>query len=141
MMKKDFKNRHATRRRTPAESRRRLVIGASVLGCLLVISGLVAVGYSQPQIFQYWVSKSRQHLHRDLAKVKQLAVKTKEGPPPIHFEFYTALPNMQVGNVPSLPKAATPVAKVNTRPVIVSANELEKEFSAHIKQFEANKKR
>lgn len=142
MKKKDFKTRHAAARRrtTPAEARRRLVFGVSIVGSLFVVGGLVAAGWSHPQVFQHWVSASRQHLHHDIAKVKQLAANKKEGPPPIQFEFYTALPKMQVGNALLVSKPVITASQQN-KPVFVSAHELEKEFSAHIKQVEANKKR
>lgn len=139
-MKKDFKNRNATRRRTPAQNRGRWLIFAGSLCGLLVVGGLIAAFSMRPQLMQHWVSASRHHLHQDLVKVKQLAAKKKEGPPPIHFEFYTALPNMQVGNALSVSKKPAP-APVIKKPVIVSANELEQELSAHIKQYEATKKR
>lgn len=139
-MKKDFKNRNATRRRTPAENRGRSLLFAGSLCGLLIVGGLITAFSMRPQLMQHWVSASRHHLHQDLAKMKQLAIKKKEGPPPIHFEFYTALPKMQVGNALPISKPA-PVTVVKTKPVIVSANELERELSAHIKQYEATKKR
>ncbi|MFZ2315193.1 MAG: hypothetical protein WAW86_06000 [Gammaproteobacteria bacterium] len=139
-MRKDFKNRNATRRRTPAQNRGRWVILAGSLGGLLVVSGLIAAFSMRPELMQHWVNASRHHLHQDIAKVKELAAKQKEGPPPIHFEFYTALPKMQVGSaLPVSKPQPAPVAKI--KPVIVSANELEQELSAHIKQYEATKKR
>jgi hypothetical protein len=42
-----------------------------------------------------WVSERKTHLNQGLVKVKRLAA-NKDVPPEIHFEFYTALPGMQV---------------------------------------------
>ena len=41
-----------------------------------------------------WVTEHKQHLHQELAKVKQLSTHQNEADQQIHFEFYTTLPNM-----------------------------------------------
>lgn len=42
-----------------------------------------------------WMAERKNHINQNLEKVKRVAV-NDENAPPIHFEFYTALPNMQV---------------------------------------------
>ncbi len=43
-----------------------------------------------------WIAERKVRLHQGITKVKQIAVNKNEAEPAIHFEFYTALPNMQV---------------------------------------------
>jgi cell division protein FtsN len=60
-----------------------------------------------------WVAERKNHLNKNLEKVKQVAVRKSEPAPPIHFEFYTALPNMQV---------PLPEMEKNENPIVATAN-------------------
>lgn len=99
------------------------------LALVLFIGGVGVLGYQHGQsapgihlVSSYysrittWIAERRTHLVRgSFAKVKQLAAK-EEAPPQIHFEFYTALPTMQVNADQPLtvasetPKVVTPVS-------------------------------
>ncbi|MBV9575046.1 MAG: SPOR domain-containing protein [Gammaproteobacteria bacterium] len=102
-----------------------------------------------------WIAKHKTHLQNGLAKkvekVKAKLANRSEGEQPIHFEFYSTLPTMQV-SVPSM-SDAEPKSKVvavanktsdeiitSSLPVtapasIVNADELEQEVSDHLKQI------
>jgi len=45
--------------------------------------------------FKDWTAEHKNRINQNLEKVKRVAVNDANSPP-IHFEFYTALPNMQV---------------------------------------------
>jgi len=76
---------------------------ASVLGAVIFI---VYLHMRHPQVeilvsayfsrMKTWVSERKSHLNQGLVKVKRLAANKSDPAPEIHFEFYTALPNMQV---------------------------------------------
>src|SRR5580698_3378361 len=43
-----------------------------------------------------WITERKAHLHQSMVKVKRIAVNKNEVEHEVHFEFYTALPSMQV---------------------------------------------
>src|SRR3990167_2707059 len=67
-----------------------------------------------------WIGDHKAHVRQNVVKVKQLVTNKEETEPAIHFEFYTALPDMQV-TVPGSVSAVSQVKK------IVTASDLEKE--------------
>lgn len=96
---------------------------------------------------QIWIAARKNHLQKGVvrdtaAKTQSFAVSKHQAPAPIHFEFYTALPNMQVtlpAPVMEVQKKEDRVAAVKKSPavnkvVVVSAEELEKELSRHFMQ-------
>jgi len=44
----------------------------------------------------HWFSERKQHLHQGIEKVKQMTKNQETTPEQIHFDFYTALPAMQM---------------------------------------------
>jgi hypothetical protein len=56
-----------------------------------------------------WMTERKEYLHNDIEKVKRIAVNSEEAPP-VQFEFYNALPNMQVAI--SAPSVETPKKKI-----------------------------
>lgn len=96
---------------------------------------------------ELWVAARKDHLQKGLAnetvaKKKTISPQKNDAPKPLHFEFYTALPNMQV--TPSQPALEAKQAEIKvvadkkiaaSQPkAIVSREELEKELSDHFKQ-------
>lgn len=68
-----------------------------------LLSAKVSSYYAQANS---WMTERKQRLHQNIEKVKQIAVNQKDANQDIHFEFYSALQNMQV-NVPGTSPAAT----------------------------------
>lgn len=157
-MRKDFAKRKYTTKKT---SPFRWAWWSS--GCALIIF-FGALSYS---FFQYkqgklnspslvshfasienWVSARTQHLQKKpvselkVSKAKSVATAKHPYVQPVHFEFYTALPNMQVmmsDPVLAMKKnddtvVATKKVAALKGAVVVSAEELENELSKHIKQ-------
>lgn len=58
-----------------------------------------------------WMHERNHQIHQNIVKVKQLAVNNKAPHQEIHFEFYTALPNMRV-TVPDVDKRDATVRAV-----------------------------
>lgn len=92
-----------------------------------------------------WLAERKNHLNKGLVKVKKLAAANKnEAEPQIHFEFYSALPSMQMSapvaaeNTKATPPSAiaskTPVKKLPHGKSIVDAASIERELSEQIKQ-------
>lgn len=75
-----------------------------------------------------FIDQHRHHLQKNLTKAKQLVANKEEAePPPIHFEFYTALPNMQVKVDTSNENEAKnfkPNMPVNTKTELALSNHL-----------------
>ena len=102
--------------------------------------------------FTTWIAERKNHLHQGIAKVKQLAENKTDTSEPVHFEFYTTLPNMQVtmsnpvasndnqavanNNTPRPTIVSTQKTSVKmlTADAIVNADELEKELAHELKQ-------
>ncbi|HVE44598.1 MAG TPA: hypothetical protein VNC84_05635 [Gammaproteobacteria bacterium] len=150
-------NRKSIKRRTQPSPRTGWL--RFVLVLCLVVGGAVFYhhrGLSHPSIaerwsgLKVWVAERRNHLQyglsRRLDKMNSLAVK-KDEEPEIHFEFYTALANMQVP-VPDAAKVES--SKVvqeksvtvsrkepSRKPVkmaITSADDIERALSEEIKK-------
>jgi len=68
-----------------------------------LLSAKVSSYYAQANS---WMTERKQRLHQNIEKVKQIAVNQKDANQDIHFEFYSALQNMQV-NVPAASHSAT----------------------------------
>lgn len=83
--------------------------------------------------FTSWVSERHKHLVKKVASSKKTILNQTESQPPIHFEFYTTLPNMQVNNSHLVSKKET-VAISKGRMEIVSADELEHDLSNAVKK-------
>jgi flagellar basal body-associated protein FliL len=81
-----------------------------------------------------WMSERRGHLNKKVAKIKPVKIRQNESEPQIHFEFYTALPNMQVNGSHALAEKDQhpPLSKTNLG--VASADELEKELSHELKR-------
>lgn len=76
---------------------------------ILTSDSVIATNFAK---ISTWIAAHKTHLHDGLAKVKQIASNKDAEDEPIHFEFYTALPNMQVKvNTPIVDEAAPPKKK------------------------------
>lgn len=85
---------------------------------------------------QQWISERKNRLQDNLKKVKRVAV-SEDDPPPIQFEFYTALPNMQTNMTDLIAKQAdaaekkipvskkVPPKKLASNPSIFDADQLQ----------------
>jgi hypothetical protein len=106
-MRRDFTKKNVAMKRTSEFARwlRILLIGVMVL----LLTGIIFFAYQYPKggpgssvIASYssrithFIAAHKNHLHRNLVKVKQLTMNKNESEPQIHFEFYTALPNMHI---------------------------------------------
>ena len=142
-MRRDFARRKlAARRVSPRRGRYRLY-GVLATGVALVLIG-AALGYRQvanaPWVVasvahvKTWLAERHQHLHQHMTQVKQLAANKPAAEPAIHFEFYTALPNMQVSRAEPLVQTATPPS---IAPKVVSAKDVEQALSQQIKNMES----
>lgn len=96
-----------------------------------------------------WIAARKNHLQKgladdeDKAKKKSVIAQKNQSPRPIHFEFYTALPNMQVALPTPIMEVKKPETikvvaekkmQVDKKIAVVSAEELEKELAEHFKQ-------
>lgn len=61
-------------------------------------SPIISSSFSQ---LKFWVSECKRRFQQKVVKVKQAVVNKNPIEPDIHFEFYTALPNMQITAPPS----------------------------------------
>ena len=121
-MKKDFSKK--SRYKPKSRSSRGRWYGA-VFAMLILIGG---VGfwfsyYKRQTIFspaistyaartQQWMAERKNRLQDNLKKVKRVAV-SQDDPPPIQFEFYTALPKMQM-NVSAVVEEKTTAVETKT---------------------------
>ena len=64
-----------------------------------------------------WMITHKNHVEKKLVKSKHPFIKQDDAKPPVHFEFYTALPNMKI-----------------TEAKISNADELEKDLSTTIEE-------
>lgn len=108
--------------------------------CLAVLGGICMYIYQYHASIvsiegvKLWVSEHKKNLHQEFKKVK--VASTRVSPPEIHYEFYTALPNMHmiVPTPASLPAALSdPKNKLASKAPIVSPEEIEEALSQQIK--------
>lgn len=85
-----------------------------------------------------WITEHTSRVHQQIKAAKQQLAIKDTAPPEIHFEFYTALPKMQVEVEQADNKKLTPVTMavsekvLSHKDVLVTPSELEKEVSQHI---------
>ena len=83
-----------------------------------------------------WITERKEHFHKKMDKVKQVALRRVDSnPPPIQFEFYTALPNMQI----PVPEPETKVSSSTTKSTqekksiaLFDAERLQREFKQEL---------
>ncbi len=153
-MRRDFTKNNAKKRSWHKRFGFMSLLGliAAAFFCAFITFNLVKKHWQMPTYisayitrFNTWIAERKHHLN-PVAKVKQIAMDKTNAPEPIHFEFYTALPNMQVGmpnsvshsNVVDNEKTNGKKA-VNAAPFI-SAEQLEKDFAREIKTDKHQKK-
>ncbi len=73
-----------------------------------------------------WITERKAHLHQSIVQAKRLDVNKNEVEHDIHFEFYTALPSMQV-TIPD--RNAQDNRQLSSNTAIVSVDQLEQELS------------
>lgn len=108
-MKKDFARKRVAANQAIQSSQRLVMAGIITVSVAAVVGGAGWFTYrylQTPEAFprvasyversQEWLQRNRSRLHQDIEKVKKIAANKPEAAPPIHFEFYTALPHMQV---------------------------------------------
>ncbi|RDI41679.1 SPOR domain-containing protein [Aquicella lusitana] len=119
----------------------------AILGCCVAYFAYQHIranaGFSEGAVYfsqiKNWFGERKSRLRQDIAKAKQL-VKNREKPaePTIHFEFYTALPNMQVTVSEPADKAEKSKNEIKMaskrHPAFLNADELEREFAKEIRQ-------
>jgi len=90
-----------------------------------------------------WVAARKTHMSEKLEKVGRMAAnkEANNAEQQVHFEFYTALPNMQIvameseTSEASVPKKVSPIVPSVAKkvsPIVVSANDLERELSEQL---------
>lgn len=138
-MKKDFARKRVAANQAIQSSQRLVIAGVITVSVAAMIgsAGWFTYRYLQtPEAFprvaayversQVWLQRNRTRLHQDIEKVKKIAANKPEAAPPIHFEFYTALPHMQVklpGDVKE-EEAQRPTKPVMTAESVVSEKPL-----------------
>ncbi|EKD70448.1 MAG: hypothetical protein ACD_46C00533G0009 [uncultured bacterium] len=104
-MKKEYSHRYAVKRsRAGSRNRFKLLISIAVIIFIGAVSFYVYRYYPEKltmageyaKRLSAWAGEYRQHWRQKLVKVKELAQSNDAPPPEIHFEFYSALPNMQM---------------------------------------------
>lgn len=83
-----------------------------------------------------WITERHTHLDKKVNHSKRVvAANQDDTESQIHFEFYTALPNMNVTQLNSVIKKDTKASTASTRKVeIANADELEDELSTAVKE-------
>lgn len=126
----------------------------------ICISGFVVYQYKKRPLpangiityfphIQSWVAERKLRLHHDLIKIKEATVDKNQAEMPVHFEFYSTLPAMQVttkriaekkeeSSVKTHYAAKMPSATL-PNPFIGSAEKLAKEFSTRMKKDDRKK--
>lgn len=124
-MKKDLKRKSSKKNSSHSKWRWVLIGSASIICCMVILVADLYREHSLISTFipsnvslyveqmKSWIAERRNHLHKNLEKVKQVAVRKGDPSPPIHFEFYTALPNMQVPIPESAKSEESVVAAAN----------------------------
>lgn len=132
-MKKNF-NYKGTAARTKEDKNDQWVIWFVLLLMVFCVSlwftyqqrGLLVAYVDRAKI---WVTAHKDNLHHGIKQIKKVVVKKHEPAPEVHFEFYTALADMQIK--PKEPQ--DPVAPKPKSP-ITSAEQIEHEFSKEFKR-------
>lgn len=134
-MRREFaKRNYSYKRSSPRNGRRGIVIGVILvlvigMGFYLHHYKKISIGHSGMSAsfskFKNWVTERKHHINTHVANVKQL-VANNNTEQPIHFEFYTALPKMQIKPSDTPPKKEVVAKKTENKPVVVAdANEIE----------------
>jgi len=147
------KKRYAARRNSKATRFRKFFLFSVLLVSLCF--GLFAYRYqshiteleSISQAISHlksWMADRKTGLNKQVAKAKQLAIRKPEPKPSVHFEFYTALPKMQIepSHIASdslkkdQPKQVVNHSKALTNPFnnVFDAEQLEKDFLQQLAQ-------
>lgn len=94
-----------------------------------------------------WIAERKARLHHEVVKAKQVVVNKNDSEPEIHFEFYTALPNMQITvsgpftNEKSRDSNTNLAIKMASKQMaIFDEEQIEREFSAEYKRRSGKKK-
>jgi|GEM_PF-3083606 hypothetical protein len=142
-MSREFAKKRYSEKRSAQQGWRRTIF---VFIFLLLLSGIGFGIYhykNQFSLLANWFSERKNHLQQGMTKVKQLTVNKKAEPEPIHFEFYTTLPNMQVK--PSVPPVedskriakATPLPTPQVKQPLFDPAEIEEDVSSQLKSRES----
>lgn len=133
------KKRYAARRNSKLARFRKIFLFSLLLVCLCSL-GLFAYRYhlTEPDSIlktvsnlKNWMADRKAGLNKQVAKAKQLATHKPESKPNVHFEFYTALPKMQIE--PSIASSES-VKRDQSKQIVErkkeSPNQLNKVFDA-----------
>lgn len=164
-MKRDFMKKHHARKRAGSPWVMWAIIGFALIasGCLLSMAikkqyiDTADLGIKIENA-KLWIVERRQHSHEQKQMLADAAVVAKkksarravEDEVPVHFEFYTALPNMQMATADkviaedvaksaikeqkkNLADATSTKKTIATDQIFMNPDELEREFSKHIK--------
>lgn len=131
-MKKDFARKRVAANQTIRSSQHLVKAGVISVSIAVVLGGAGWFTYrylQAPEAFprvaayversQEWLSQHNTRLHQNIEKVKKIASNKPDATPPIHFEFYTALPHMQV-KLPDAAKEEDESTPPSANPVITA---------------------
>lgn len=123
-MDRHYSKKHFVNKRAQQKSRFRWLLLLSVLAVLVGGVAFLKSKTLSPYYAKitHWASEQRTQISKSVEKTKQAVTAKNDVPPEVHFEFYTALPNMQV----PVPKPATVE--------IANADDLEKQLSEAVNQ-------
>lgn len=156
-MKKDFSKQYTRRAARATNKGQTLWRWVVMMAMVAVLFCGAFIGYQykkDPQKYPYldtyvqqttnWIAAHRSHLRQDIVKVKRLAANKNTEQEEIHFEFYTALPNMQMNatvqaepaqtGVAAKPTITAPVVATVASPANLDTQALEQDISAQINQ-------
>lgn len=106
------------------------VIVAALCGVVWWKASIITAYYAK---FSTWVADKRTHLVKPTTHpIKRVAANQGDAEPQIHFEFYTTLPNVRVGELNSVVKKE--VKPSAPKVAIADADELESELSVAAKE-------
>ena len=81
-----------------------------------------------------FIAERKNHLRQNLVKTKQLLTNKDNDEPPIHFEFYTALPSMRVNVAESMVQAKNQTTNMGaaTKPTVMIAKRTNQDISVDV---------
>src|SRR3990167_7626102 len=140
MMKKEFKNKRYAKKQI-SKIQWRIGIAFSIIFSIAIFTYYNGYTLNFANLNPYisaskaWLTKKPTDLQRNFANAKQVII-SKDTESQIHFEFYTALPNMQITPAPAI------VIAKNTNQAAkkpMNFNDLEDEISKTLQQHTKNK--
>lgn len=148
-MRSDYSQRGKSGKRSGQRLRGRWVLLIVLLLCLLGVLGYYIFQQKKhPEQFpmatafftsvKSWFSEHKQQLHQNIESVKQMTKNQETPPEQIHFDFYTALPAMQMPASMAAKENEPAAVKPAKERALFDPAELEEDFSKQMMQSRKN---